>query len=150
MPPHSQILNHDHCFCIKQVIITPIQFPPSLVEIYLKLYHIETSLERKERIHYIFHNKSNNKVSASFPYRFSDAFMAWVGVIIFFYFALLKGVTFLSITCFPGPPACAILGLPIEEKDLLQIRRHSEPWIKCFTYRGCLASVRNWEDIGAI
>lgn len=120
------------------------------MEIYLKLYHIETSLERKERIHYIFHNKSNNKVSASFPYRFSDAFMAWVGVIIFFYFALLKGVTFLSITCFPGPPACAILGLPIEEKDLLQIRRHSEPWIKCFTYRGCLASVRNWEDIGAI
>lgn len=117
------------------------------MEIYLKLYHIETSLEKKERIHYIFHNKSNNKVSASFPYRFSDAFMAWVGVI-FFSLALLKGVTFLSIACFP--PACAILGLPIEEKDLLQIRRHSEPWIKCFTYRGCLASVRNWEDIGAI
>ena len=104
---------------------------------------------RKKRKEFII-SFITNKVSASFPYRFLDAFMAWVGVTIFFPLALLKGVTFLSITCFPGPPACAILGLPIEEKDLLQIRRHSEPWIKCFTYMGCLASVRSWEDIEGI
>lgn len=42
----------------------------------------------------------------------------------------LKDVEFLPITSFPGPLASPILEFPVEEKDRLQIQRHSETLVK--------------------
>lgn len=59
--------------------------------------------------------------------------MSRVGVTTFFLslsLESLKRVPFLSIDDFPGLPASPIAGLPVEERDLLQIQGHTETWVK--------------------